>query len=263
MIPALVAALLAVQAAAGPDPREIEHAIEADRLEQARQMLAEAMAAGQSGVEIDRLAADLAFAKEKWATAQVSYAALLHANPNDERSAVRAAIASLMLGDSVKAAAFVDAAIALNSSSWEAWNAKGVLCDLGRDWICADEAFAKARTLSPDNPEVLNNHGWSMILRGEWDEALTILEQAAILDPKSKRIQNNLELTREALADELPKRRPGESDVDFAARLNDAGVAAEQNGDKKRAIAAFSQALAVSDTWYERAANNLKRVQQK
>jgi len=148
MIPALVAALLAVQAAAGPDPREIEHAIEADRLEQARQMLAEAMAAGQSGVEIDRLAADLAFAKEKWATAQVSYAALLHANPNDERSAVRAAIASLMLGDSVKAAAFVDAAIALNSSSWEAWNAKGVLCDLGRDWTCADEAFAKARGIT-------------------------------------------------------------------------------------------------------------------
>ena len=265
MIPVLVAALLAVQTVAGPgpDPREIEHAIEANRLEQARQMLADAMAAGQSGVEIDKLAADLAFAQKKWATAQVSYAALLHANPKDERSAVRAAIASLMLGDSVKAAAFVDTAIALNGSSWKAWNAKGVLCDLGRDWTCADDAFSKARKLSPDNAEILNNHGWSLILRGEWDEALILLEQAAILDPKSKRIQNNLELTREALADELPQRRPGESDVDYAARLNDAGVAAEQNGDKKRAIAAFSQALAVSDTWYQRAANNLDRVQQK
>ena len=263
MISALVAALIAAQAAAGPDPREIDHAIQADRLEQARQMLADAMAAGQSGREIDRLAADLAFAKHKWTTAQVSYAALLQADPKDERSAERAAIASLMLGDTVRASAFVDKAIALDPSSWKAWNAKGVLCDLGRDWAGADAAFAAAAKLKPDNAEILNNHGWSLILRGQWDEALGILEQAAILDPKSGRIRNNLELAKAALADELPTRRPGESDSDYAARLNDAGVAAEQSGNRQRAVAAFSQALSVSDTWYARAANNLDRIQHK
>lgn len=263
MIPALMAALIAVQAAAGPDPREIDHAIQANRLEQARQMLADSMAAGQSGREIDRLTADLAFAKKDWGNALARYAALLQANPKDEISAERAAIASLMLGDSAKAATFVDTAIALDSGSWRAWNAKGVLSDIGRDWESADEAFAKAEQLKPDNSEILNNHGWSLILRGQWDEALTILEQAAILDPKSERIRNNLELARAALADDLPQRQPGESDMDFAARLNDAGMAAEQSGDRKRAIAAFSRALAVSDTWYARAANNLDRVQQR
>jgi len=55
----------------------------------------------------------------------------------------------------------------------------------------------------------------------------------------------------------LPRRKPGEADSDWAARLNDAGVAAEALGDRKRAIAAFTQALEASGSWYERAANNL------
>ena len=92
-------------------------------------------------------------------------------------------------------------------------------------------------------------------------DAVTPLEQASILDPKSARIQNNLELARAAIADHLPERRAGETDADFAARLNDAGVAAEERGDRARAIAAFSQALSVKDSWYARAANNLQEAQ--
>jgi hypothetical protein len=92
-------------------------------------------------------------------------------------------------------------------------------------------------------------------------DAVTPLEQASILDPKSARIQNNLELARAAIADHLPERRAGEADADFAARLNDAGVAAEERGDRARAIAAFSQALSVKDSWYARAANNLQEAQ--
>ena len=59
---------------------------------------------------------------------------------------------------------------------------------------------------------------------------------------------------------DLPQRRPGESDQDWAARLNDAGVAAELRGDRARAAAAFSQAIETKDSWYIRAANNLSAV---
>jgi hypothetical protein len=38
-------------------------------------------------------------------------------------------------------------------------------------------------------------------------------------------------------------------------------MVAEQQGDKARAIAAFSQAIAVNDTWFARAANNLKEAE--
>jgi Flp pilus assembly protein TadD len=261
MITLLMAAVLASQSADAPGLGEIRHAIESNRLEQARQMLGMAMAAGQSGAQVDTLLADLAFARKNWAEAATRYSALATATPKDGRSAERAAIADIMLGKLQSAETFADKAIASGSASWKAWNAKGVLCDFRSDWKGADEAFAVAAKMKPDEPDILNNRGWSLILRGKWMDAVTPLEQASILDPKSARIQNNLELARAAIADHLPERRAGEADGDFAARLNDAGVAAEERGDRARAIAAFSQALSVKDSWYARAANNLQEAQ--
>ncbi|HKU92717.1 MAG TPA: hypothetical protein VJP82_05150, partial [Sphingomicrobium sp.] len=106
--------------------------------------------------------------------------------------------------------------------------------------------------------EVINNRGWSRLLRGDWQGAADFLQKAATLAPKSVRAANNLELARAALSADLPVRNPGESDRDWAARLNDAGMAAQLLGDRKRAIAAFTQALEASGSWYERAANNLQ-----
>ena len=83
------------------------------------------------------------------------------------------------------------------------------------------------------------------------------------LDPSSTRSRNNLELARAAIAEDLPQQRQDESDSDFAARLNDAGVAAAQRGQRAKAIAAFSRALAVRDKWFPRAANNLAAVEGK
>ena len=240
---------------------EAAHAIEANRLVQARRMLADAIASGQRGPDVDHLLAELAFADKRWAEAQARYIQLLEAKPDDARSAERAGIASLMMGDRRSASAFVRRAISSGHASWQGWNALGVLCDLGRDWDCADAAYATADELSPNRAEVLNNHGWSLILRGEWAIAVQVLEKAAQLDLKLLRIANNLDLARAAVAADLPKRRKGESDFDFAARLNDAGVAADQRGDRNRAIAAFSRALAVSDVWNARAANNLAGLQ--
>ena len=254
-------ALLASGTPAAVNLSDAAHALEANRLVQARRMLADAIASGQRGPDVDHLLADLAFADQRWAEAQARYTQLLEAKPNDARSAERAGIATLMVGDLRSASIFIRRAISFGHASWQGWNALGVLCDLERDWDGADAAYATADELSPDRAEVLNNHGWSLILRGEWAIAAQILEKAAQLDPKSSRIANNLDLARAAVESDLPKRRKGETDSGFAARLNDAGVAAEQRGDRARAIAAFSRALAVSDAWNARAANNLARLQ--
>ena len=49
----------------------------------------------------------------------------------------------------------------------------------------------------------------------------------------------------------------GESDADWAARLNDAGVIAKVQGNNKKAVAAFTQAIEARSQYYARAANNL------
>ena len=252
--------IAAATPAAQPPPAlsDIEQAIRVGRLEQAQLMIGRAMQAGASGAQVDLILADLAFAAGRNDEALVRYQQLLAIAPGDTMLAERAGIAALKLGNVEVAAGLIERATKSPNASWHAWNARGVVADLQRDWPAADKAYAKAAALAPDEAQVPNNRGWSELLRGDWTKAVGLFERAAARDPKSSRIANNLELARAALASDLPKRRPGEDDRAWAARLNDAGVAALLLGDKQRAVAAFAQALEASGSWYDRAANNLK-----
>ena len=257
MLSLLLAAAVATASPPADALSEARHAIDAGRLEQARQMIANAVAAGATGIPVERLLADLAFKSGRDAEALARYQALLAKFPTDPLLAERAGIAALKTGNPAAAAVLLDRATASPAASWRAWNARGVAADLRHDWASADAAYAKAARRAPEQAEVYNNMGWSKLLRGDWSEGLERLKHAAKLDPRSTRIANNLELARTALDEDLPRRRAGESGSDWAARLNDAGVAARLRGDKARAVAAFSQAIEARDTWYERAANNL------
>ena len=226
-------------------------------------MLNAAIANGAHCDEVDRLRADLAFRSGNFAEALKDYDLLAAQHPAEPLNFERAGIAAIQVGKLDRASAALRTATAFPSASWRAWNARGVLADFHRDWAGADEAFDRAAKLSPDRAEVLNNRGWSLMLRGEFAEALPLIERAAGLDPKAPRIAANLELVRAAVAQDLPKRRSGESDSDYAARLNDAGVVAASSGERQRAIAAFSQAIEASSQWFEKAANNLALVEGK
>jgi len=239
---------------------ETEHAIEVGRLDQARAMITTDIAKGTQGEAVDRLLADLAFADGKSSEALERYKLLLGRHPADALIAERAAISAVRAGDMAFARGLANHATSLPQATWRAWNARGVVADLGGDFPTADSSYERALALAPDQPEVLTNMGWSRLLRGDWNGAIAPLEQAVKLMPNSERAANDLELARAALASDLPQRRDGESDGDWAARLNDAGVAAELRGERARAIAAFSQAIEARGSWYTRAANNLSAV---
>lgn len=237
---------------------EAEHAIKVGRLDQARLMIGRIVGQGVKGVPVEHLIADLDFAAGRNREALTRYQQLLAVAPDDGELNENAGIAALRIGEVAVARPLIDRATARPAASWRAWNARGVLADLSGHWSEADAAYAHAAQISPNRAEVLNNQGWSRLLRGDWRGAVGYFEQGAALNPKSERMSNNLELARAALAGELPGRRPGESESDWAARLNDAGVAAEVMGDTKRAAAAFTQAIEASGRWYARAANNLE-----
>lgn len=247
--------------AAPPTIADTAHAIAVGRLDQARLMIGTLVTDGAKGPLVDRLIADLDFAAGKYAEAGARYEQLLSASPSSAYLLERAGISALKLGHSEQAASLIERATAAPDASWRAWNARGVLADMKGDWADADLAFARAAALAPDEAEVLNNQGWSELMRGNWNEAEGLFEKAVALHPASPRVANNLQLARAALASELPQRLRGETDRDWAARLNDAGVASEILGDRKKAVAAFTQALEASGSWYERAANNLKAAE--
>ncbi|HMI40445.1 MAG TPA: hypothetical protein VK485_04370 [Sphingomicrobium sp.] len=265
MILLLAAALAAATPPSAPAPppaalAEASHALTAGRLDQAREMIAAAVKAGAAGEPVDRLLADLAFVSGDNVRALAGYAALFAAHPDNGFLAERAGISALKLGNSLRAIGFLDHATA-KAPSWRAWNARGVAADRMNDWATADAAYARAEAIASERGEITNNQGWSLLLRGQWTEALAKFEQAAQRDPKSPRIANNLELARDALKDRLPQRGPGENDQAWSARLNDAGVAAAMRGERGRAIAAFAQAIETRTAWYNRAADNLAAVQ--
>ena len=237
-----------------------EHALRVGRVDQARAMIARAVSAGASGVEIDHALADLAYASGKNAEALARYEALLKHSPSDRSLLEGAGIAALKLDDVERAHTLLLQATSQPGASWRAWNGLGVVADIEADWNLADHCFAEAARMAPSEGGPVVNHGWSLLLRGKWSEAAALFERAVSLDPRSNRAVNNLELARSALASNLPERQPGEATSSWAARLNDAGVASAILGEKDRATAAFTRALEVSDTWYERAASNLAAV---
>ena len=236
---------------------EVGRAISAGRLDQARSMLATAMAAGAKGEPVDRLLADLAMARGEDAQALAMYRQLLANHPDETLLLERAGIASLRLGQLAEATSLLDRATSQPNAGWRAWNGRGVAADRQSRWEEADAAYARASELDLSRAEIANNQGWSLMLRGRWQEAVSAFERAAAIDSKLPRLANNLELARAAVAAELPSRVSGESDESYSARLNDAGVVAASAGQTKRAEAAFAQALEVRSRWYARAADNL------
>jgi Flp pilus assembly protein TadD len=259
MIVGLIAAALA--SAAPPPPSELDRAIAMGRFDQARLMIAAAVKSGASGAAVERPLAALAFGAGRHEEALARLTALLASFPDDPLLLEQATIAAVRCGRMNEAAELAARATRQPGASWRAWNAAGVIADGKGDWGAADVAYARAEALAPGQSDVTNNRGWSLLLRGDWPGAAEVLEQAAASDPKNMRISNNLDLARSGLADELPKRSAGETSTLYAARLNDAGIAAQARGDSRRARAAFAQAIEASGRWYARADANLARVE--
>jgi Flp pilus assembly protein TadD len=257
----LLAAAIASSPPTANPLREAAHAISAGRLDQARIMIGAAVKSGAKGDAVDRLLADLAFQSGDYSTALVRYKALLATNSGDLALAGRAGIAALRMGEMERAAVLLERATRSPLASWREWNARGAAADHLADWDVADLAYSKAMELAPERAEAANNFGWSLLIRGRWAEAVEQLERATTLDPNSPRIANNLDLARAAVSEDLPQRRRDESDSDWSARLNDAGVIARLRGEQKQAIAAFAQAIEARSLWFERAANNLALAQ--
>lgn len=254
---AVLALLLASSAVPGATLADARKALDAGRTQQARLMVDAAVARGEGGPFVDRLLADIAFVSGNDSEAEARYATLALANPAIALFAERSGIAALRSGDTQNATRLMSAASKFQYASWRVWNALGVGCDRAHDWKGADAAYSRALEISPDEATILNNRGWSQMLQGHLTKAAALLERAAIKSPTTARIRDNLELVRSAIARDLPAPRSRESDEQWAARLNDAGVAALLLNDRPRAIAAFTRAITARGSWYRRAANNL------
>lgn len=76
----------------------------------------------------------------------------------------------------------------------EAWLGLAASSDRLHDFAQADRAYGKAREIAGPTSEVLNNQGYSYMLRGDLKRARDTLNAARRLDPNNKYVENNLTL---------------------------------------------------------------------
>ena len=97
-------------------------------------------------------------------------------------------------GDTAKARAAYERALAMQPDLAEANNDLGALLAQGGDLNGAIDRFRAALAATPDYPDALNNLGYALLLTGHDAEARTLYEKALALQPDFPEALNNLGL---------------------------------------------------------------------
>jgi Flp pilus assembly protein TadD len=82
----------------------------------------------------------------------------------------------------------------------ESWIGLAASYDRLKRFDLADRAYAQARTIVGPSPDLLNNQGFSYMLRGDFKRARKVLAEASAKDPANPFVQNNIRLLEESLA---------------------------------------------------------------
>jgi Flp pilus assembly protein TadD len=116
---------------------------------------------------------------------------LLGADPNDDLSVAKKYFRQGSYGLAERQFRKV---VELQPKDAEAWLGLAASYDQLKRFDLADRAYAQAIRLIGATPEILNNQGFSYLLRGDYGRARTKLLAAQAKDPASPYIQNNLQL---------------------------------------------------------------------
>ena len=81
----------------------------------------------------------------------------------------------------------------------EAWVGLAASYDRLKRFDLADRAYAAAINILGPTPEILNNQGFSYMLRGEFSRAQAKLNEALAKDPTNPFIQNNLHILEKSM----------------------------------------------------------------
>lgn len=90
-------------------------------------------------------------------------------------------------------------AVELHPRDAEAWLGLAASYDRLRRFDLADRAYAQAIRIVGPTVEILNNQGYSYMLRGEYQRARATLHKARRKDPANKFVANNLRLLNESV----------------------------------------------------------------
>jgi Flp pilus assembly protein TadD len=126
---------------------------------------------------------------------QGSQAGLLGSNPQDDLSLGKRYYRTGSYGLAEK---YFRRAVETHASDAESWLGLGAAYDRLRRFDLADRAYAQAIRIAGPTVEIVNNQGYSLMLRGKYREAAAKFAQAATKAPENPYVKNNIRLLAEA-----------------------------------------------------------------
>jgi Flp pilus assembly protein TadD len=147
----------------------------------------DAMASAESDTPTDEVKADL--------PSDDARPGLLGADPNDELNLGKKYFRAADFG---LAENHFRHAVELHPRDAEAWVGLAASCDRLRRFDLADRAYVQAIKIVGPVPEILNNQGYSYMLRGDYARARKTLLAAQRKDPNNRYVLSNLRLLDES-----------------------------------------------------------------
>ncbi|HWA60445.1 MAG TPA: tetratricopeptide repeat protein [Caulobacteraceae bacterium] len=236
---------------------QIQKALDEQRYVDAGRMIDEAVLSGVKDPRLALMSGQLALGRGQYDTAIVQFK-LAEADHDARAKALEGeGLALSLLGRSDEALHVLQDAVTADPSSWRAWNALGSEYDQRGDFTRAETAYEHALVDSDNAAMVLNNRGYSRLLRQDYDRAVDDFVDALKKKPDMAPARTNLRLAL-AMKGEYDRALQGGSPADQAALLNNAGFAAMTRGDYSRAEQLFEEAIKAKGEYYAKAAANLE-----
>ncbi|GFM36994.1 tetratricopeptide repeat protein [Desulfovibrio psychrotolerans] len=198
--------------------------------------------------------------KQLPAPALEEFTAVMEQNPDYAPGFAAAGKVYFMNGLYPEARKLFEKALVLDASLLEAYDHLGAIHNYNKEYQNALATFRNALEKHPDAVYLFNNVGLAHSMLGQDAEAVEAFRKAIMLGAPSSKAYNNMGLAlcrmgryREAL--EAFRAAGGE-----AAAWNNLGYFFFLDGQYPRAITSFEKAIELEPTYYQRAAENLKRA---
>ena len=138
--------------------------------------------------------------------------------------------------------------------------AEAMLADHDQNWTQADQAYARAESLSSNPAKVINNWGVSMMSRNDLPKASATFERALSFDSRLFSAKNNLAISR-GLQNNFELPIVPMTEKEKAIILNNLGLIAVRKGEMDIAKRLFAAAVASHPQHYTAAADRLAALE--
>lgn len=188
---------------------------------------------------------------------ELCYKLILEQQPDNPQFLERAGLFFLGQKKLDKAQVLLTKAVAVDTTQWRSYNGLGIISDLAGDYKDAQKYFHQANAIKPNNPQILNNIGYSLYMDNQLKVAKSYFLKALKINSKFDRALYNyaLVLARQKQYNKALTVLTKVMDVPKAN--NTTGYLAMKNGDYPEAEHYFNKALHLAPRFYRKAYENL------